>query len=67
MRSLGMILAAMLALQTSVYGIDFGSELAGVFAETVDPRLTLPAQEQQSYAGLLAGAVKRPDWARQRP
>lgn len=32
-----------------------------MFAETVDLRLTLPAQEQQSYAGLLALTLEQVD------
>jgi hypothetical protein len=53
------VLAGLLALQASAHVFESGTALARVYEDEVDRRLTLPVEEQQRYAELLAAEIEQ--------
>lgn len=58
-RCVAAVLAGLLAMQASARVFESGTALAPVYEEEVDRRLTLPAEEQHRYAGLLAAELEQ--------
>jgi len=67
MRLAGAILVGVLAIGIHAYGFDSGVELARAYEEEVDRRLTLPAEEQERYAALLAAELEKAGYSRLSP
>lgn len=66
-RGVAAVLAGLLALQASAREFESGTALAPVYQEEVDRRLTLPVEEQQRYAGLLAAEIEQVGFSRLQP
>jgi len=63
-RGVAAVLAGLLTLQASAGEVESGTVLAPVYEEEVDRRLTLPVEEQQRYAGLLAAEIEQAGFSR---